>query len=86
MPNMTFTEKAWGEYLDWQSDKTTLARINALLKEIQRTPFTGIGKPEPLKHGDAGNWSRRINGTDRLVYRVSKDGILILQCKGHYDN
>ncbi len=85
MPNMTFTEKAWGEYLTWQSDKATLARINALLKEIQRTPLNGIGKPEPLKHGDARNWSRRIKGTDRLVYRVSKDGILILQCKGHYD-
>lgn len=45
MPNMTFTEKAWGEYLDWQSDKATLVRINTMLKEIQRTPFTGIGKP-----------------------------------------
>ena len=86
MPNITFTEKAWEEYLAWQSDKAILLRINALLKNIQRTPFTGLGKPEPLKHGDAGKWSRRISGSDRLVYRVTKDAIVILQCKGHYDD
>ena len=85
MPDITFTEKAWNEYLDWQKDKTVLNRINELLKEIQRTPFHGTEKPEPLKHGNAGNWSRRINAADRLVYRVSKEGIVILQCKGHYD-
>lgn len=64
MPNMVFTEKAFEEYMEWQSDKDTMKRINKLLKDISRTPFSGIGKPEPLKHGDSGKWSRRINDTD----------------------
>ena len=84
MPNLIFTEKAWEEYLGWQQDKQTMKRINELLKEIQRTPYDGKGKPEPLKHDDSGKWSRRINEADRLVYRITRDGILVLQCKGHY--
>jgi len=86
MPDMIFTEKAFSEYVDWQCDKTTMKRINALIKEIMRTPFHGAGKPEPLKHGEPGRWSRRINETDRLVYRVEEKAVVILQCKGHYDD
>ena len=85
MPDVYFTEQAFGEYLEWQKDKATLKRINLLLKDIMRTPYDGIGKPEPLKFDEAGNWSRRINEKDRLVYRIENDRILVLQCKGHYD-
>ena len=62
-----------------------LKRINALIKDTRRNPFEGIGKPEPLKHDLAGLWSRRINGTDRLTYKVLDDIIVILACKGHYE-
>ena len=73
------------DYCEWQKDKATLKRINALIKDTLRDPFTGIGKPEPLKHDLAGLWSRRINGADRLVYAVKDETIVILACKGHYD-
>ena len=86
MPDITFTEKAFSEYLSWQTDKATLKRINLLLKEIMRTPFDGLGKPEPLKYGEAGRWSRRINEVDRLVYLVTDESIVVLQCRGHYDD
>ena len=86
MPDITFTEKAFSEYMDWQRDRQTLKRIHSLLKDIMHTPFDGIGKPEPLKYGEAGRWSRRINEVDRLVYLVKEDEIVILQCKGHYDD
>lgn len=76
---------AWMDYCEWQKDKATLKRINALIKDTLRDPFTGIGKPEPLKHDLAGLWSRRINGADRLVYAVKDETIVILACKGHYD-
>ena len=83
----TFTEKAFEEYLYWQTqDKKTLKRINALLKEIAREPFSGIGKPEPLRGDLSGLWSRRIDDVNRLVYRVSDEQIEIYQCKGHYDD
>ena len=85
MPDITFTEKAFAEYLAWQADKATLKRINLLLRDIMRTPFDGLGKPEPLKYGEPGRWSRRINDTDRLVYHVTGEAIIVLQCKGHYD-
>lgn len=77
---------AWDEYCEWQqTDKATLRRINALIKDARRDPFTGIGKPEPLKHDLSGLWSRRINDTDRLTY-YPEDGVLIIVgCKGHYD-
>ena len=85
MSRMIFTESAWEEYIYWQTaDKSTLKKINKLLKEIGRTPFTGEGKPEPLRYGNTGLWSRRINKYDRLVYTVTDDEIIILQCKGHY--
>ncbi|MDR5891074.1 MULTISPECIES: Txe/YoeB family addiction module toxin [Halomonas] len=82
---LTFSEHAWEEYLYWQkTDKKVLRRINQLIKEIQRTPFEGIGKPEPLKHGLAGYWSRRINDEHRLVYKVTEDALLIAQLRYHY--
>ncbi len=85
MSKITFAEDAWEEYLYWQSqDRKTLRKINSLLKSIQREPFTGEGKPEPLKDSPGGEWSRRINAKDRLVYMISNEGIVITQCKGHY--
>lgn len=85
MGKLAFTDDGWEDYLYWQTqDRKTLSRINALLKDIQRSPFTGTGKPEPLKHDKSGLWSRRINDTDRLVYRVNGDIVEIMQCKGHY--
>ncbi|MCM1125889.1 MAG: Txe/YoeB family addiction module toxin [Lachnospiraceae bacterium] len=80
-------EEAWEDYLYWQrQDKKTLKRINALLKDTERNPFEGIGKPEPLKGELSGFWSRRIDETNRFVYRV-KNGVLeILSCRGHYDD
>jgi toxin YoeB len=87
MSDLTFSEKAWGEYLDWQAtDRATVRKINGLLKESARTPFDGTGKPEPLKNALTGMWSRRINEKDRLVYEVTGDSIRIVQCRGHYDD
>lgn len=80
-----FTEHAWEEYLYWQqTDKKMLRRINELIRDIQRKPFEGIGKPEPLKFGFAGLWSRRIDHEHRLVYKIEKDGVCIVQCRYHY--
>lgn len=82
---LTFSEHAWEEYLYWQkADEKVLRRTNQLIKEIQRTPFEGIGKPEPLKHGLAGYWSRRINDEHRLVYTINEDAVLIAQLRYHY--
>ena len=76
---------AWDDYVDWQTtDKAMLKRINRMIKEIQRTPFEGIGKPEPLKSDLSGYWSRRIDDANRLVYKVGNDMLTILQCQGHY--
>ncbi len=87
MSKITFAEDAWDEYLFWQTqDKKTLKRINSLLKEIQRSPFEGSGKPEPLKGNLTGMWSRRINDKDRLVYRFENDIVIVEQCKGHYND
>lgn len=83
--NIIFTEKAWTEYMDWQiEDKKTLKRINLLIQDIQRNGYEGIGKPEPLRYDLNGYWSRRINETDRLVYRIDEKNVYILQCKYHY--
>jgi toxin YoeB len=80
-----FLDQAWEDYLYWQNtDKATLKKINLLLKEIERIPFEGAGKPEPLKHNFAGWWSRRINLEHRLVYKVDDKAIVILQCRYHY--
>jgi toxin YoeB len=80
-----FLNQAWEDYLYWQNtDKVNLKKINALIKEIERTPFEGSGKPEPLRHNLTGWWSRRINLEHRLVYKVDNDAIVILQCRYHY--
>jgi toxin YoeB len=83
--NLMFTEEAWEDYCYWQkADKKILKKINALLKEVMRTPFEGTGKPEPLKHELQGCWSRRINHEHRLVYEVLDTQINILACRYHY--
>ena len=82
---IVFLDAAWEDYLYWQStDKSILKKINGLIKEIERIPFEGSGKPEPLKHNLAGWWSRRINLEHRLVYKMESDAIVILQCRYHY--
>ncbi|MCH8941858.1 MAG: Txe/YoeB family addiction module toxin [Bacteroidetes bacterium] len=82
-----FTKNSWEDYISWQTeDKKMLRKINELIKDIQRTPFEGRGKPEPLKYDLSGFWSRRINREHRLVYQVVKNTILIYSCKFHYDN
>lgn len=87
MGKFQFSERAWSEYLYWQlQDKKTLKRINALLQDIERNGYSGIGKPEGLKGELSGFWSRRIDDTNRIVYRQSGDVIEIIQCKGHYDD
>jgi toxin YoeB len=83
--NILFTEDAWEDYLYWQqTDKQTLKKINQLLKEIQRTPFTGTGKPEPLKHQLQGCWSRRIDSEHRLVYEITNNTLHVIGCCFHY--
>ena len=83
---LTFSSHAWDNYLYWQKiDKAILRRINTLIKEIQRHPYEGIGKPEPLKHGLSGYWSRRINDEHRIVYKVIDDQIFIAQLRYHYN-
>lgn len=82
-----WSERAWNDYLDWQkNDRKTLKYINELIRDAERDPFHGNGKPEPLKGKDSGFWSRRINKKDRLTYRVSGDVIEITRCKDHYDD
>ena len=82
---LAWTDHAWEDYLWWQSqDKKTLRRINKLIEEAQRTPFSGLGKPEPLRGNLSGFWSRRINDADRLVYSVSDELLIIIQCRLHY--
>ncbi len=80
-----FLDQAWEDYLYWQgTDKVMLKKINTLIKEIERMPFEGNGKPEPLKHNLAGLWSRRINLEHRLVYKVENESVIIFQCRYHY--
>lgn len=80
-----FEAQGWEDYLYWQqTDHKTLKRINQLIKDIQRNPFEGLGKPEPLKHNLSGCWSRRITAEHRIVYQAESDGVIILQCRYHY--
>jgi toxin YoeB len=82
---LIFSEQAWEDYLYWQkADRKALERINSLIRDIQRAPFSGIGKPEPLKHAFAGYWSRRINDEHRIIYKVRDDSLLIAQLRYHY--
>ena len=84
--NKIWFDKEWNDYLYWQSqDKKTLKRINQLVRDVERNPFNGIGKPEPLKGELSGFWSRRIDNINRLVYRINGDILEILSCKGHYE-
>ncbi|TPE44150.1 Txe/YoeB family addiction module toxin [Maribrevibacterium harenarium] len=82
---LTFSTHAWEDYLYWQAtDKKVLKRVNLLIKDILREPYEGIGKPEPLKHGLSGYWSRRINDEHRMVYKCLDDSLLIAQLRFHY--
>jgi toxin YoeB len=82
---LIFSENAWDDYQYWvHADKKILKRVNALIQDIQRSPFSGIGKPEPLKHGLSGYWSRRINDEHRITYKIGDDSILIAQVRCHY--
>jgi toxin YoeB len=83
---LVFVEKAWNEYLYWQkTDKRILKKINLILKQIQRNPYLGPGKPEPLMHDLSGFWSLRIDLEHRLIYKIESDQIIILKCRHHYD-
>ena len=80
-------DEAWIDYIYWQTqDKKTLKRINNLIKDTERNPFEGIGKPEPLKGNLSGFWSRHIDNTNRFVYRINNDKLEILSCRGHYED
>ena len=82
---LVFSENAWEEYLYWQgADKKVSKRINILIRDIQRMPYEGIGKPEPLKHALSGYWSRRINDEHRIVYKVEDNSVMIAQLRYHY--
>lgn len=87
MGRIIFSEEGWEDYVYWQGqDKKTIKRINQLLQDISRNGYDGIGKPEPLKENLSGFWSRRIDGTNRIVYRLTKDGVEIVSCRNHYDD
>ncbi|MGI5074826.1 Txe/YoeB family addiction module toxin [Treponema vincentii] len=78
---------AWNDYIYWQTqDEKILKRINQLIKDIGRNPFEGIGNPEPLKGNLTGFWSRRIDEEHRLVYAVEENAVLLISCRGHYDD
>ena len=85
--NKVWSDNAWEDYTFWQTqDRKTLIKINDLLKDIERAPFEGKGKPEPLKHEWQGFWSRRINDSDRLIYRISNGQLEIAACRSHYND
>ena len=82
---LSWTHEAWSDYVYWQGqDKKTLKRINRLIRDIIRSPFEGIGKPEPLKENLSGFWSRRIDDTNRIVYALDKNQLTIISCRYHY--
>ena len=83
--NIAFTDDSWNDYIYWQqTDRHMLKKINQLIKDIKRSPFDGLGKPEPLKHGLSGCWSRRITDEHRLVYEVTEYNIVLISCRYHY--
>lgn len=87
MRRLSWEDRAWEDYLYWQQfDKKILKRINLLIKEMQRDPFNGTGKPEPLKGNLSGFWSRRIDEKNRIVYYEEAGDIFIVACRGHYDD
>jgi len=82
---LAWTAEAWGDYVYWRSqDRKTLKRINALLADSLRSPFAGIGKPEPLRENLTGFWSRRVDDTNRLVYAVDDEQLTVISCRYHY--
>ena len=82
---LIFSDNAWNDYLYWQqTDRQVLKKINQLIKDIKRDPFDGLGKPEPLRHGLSGFWSRRITDEHRLVYEVNENGTAVASCRLHY--
>ena len=84
---IVFSINSWEDYITWQKeDKKIIKKINELIKDIQRTPYKGIGKPEPLKYDLTGLWSRRIDREHRLVYQIRGEELLIYSCRFHYDN
>ena len=85
MKNITFTDKGWADFLEWsKNDRKIFNKISRLIEEASKTPFSGTGKPEPLKHNLTGYWSRRITNEHRLVYSVNNTEIKIVSCKYHY--
>lgn len=83
--NLLFTDEAWEEYVYWQeTNKSILKKINQLIQDVKRTPFSGLGKPEPLKYSLQGCWSRRIDSEHRLVYELEDNMIKIISCRFHY--
>ena len=86
MKSIIFSKNAWEDYIFWQAeDKRILKKINTLIKDIQSNPYSGTGKPEPLKYDLAGLWSRRIDHEHRLVYQINENELLIYSCRYHYD-
>lgn len=84
--NLQWTPDGWADYVYWQTeDRKTLRRINKLIKDMLRTPFQGIGKPEPLRYDLSEYWSRRIDDANRIVYTVKEDVLIIVQCRTHYE-
>ncbi|MDE7302754.1 MAG: Txe/YoeB family addiction module toxin [Oscillospiraceae bacterium] len=84
---LLWEDRAWDEYLYWQNqDRKTLKKINKIITDIQRNPFDGISKPEPLKGNMSGWWSRRIDDSNRIVYYVENGIIFVMSCKGHYED
>lgn len=83
--NISFTENAWKDYLYWQkTDKKMVKKIHELIKDISRSPFEGMGKPEALKYELSGKWSRRVNDEHRLVYQIEDENLIIYTCRYHY--
>ena len=84
--NKLFTENGWEDYMYWQlTDKKMVKKINSIIKDIERNPYEGIGKPEPLRFDLAGLWNRRINSEHRLIYKIEGNSMFILACRHHYD-
>ena len=84
---LLWEDRAWEDYLYWQmQDKRTLKRINLLINDMKRTPFEGLGKPEPLRGSLSGYWSRRIDETNRIVYFWKDNVIYVISCRGHYED
>ena len=82
---LIFSEEAWDDYLYWQKqDRKMVERINKLILDVKREPFSGLGKPESLKHALSGFWSRRITDEHRMVYRIEGDALLLAQLRYHY--